>query len=68
MTEPTVRQLECLAAYMLTGDRLLAAERLDIAIGTLREHLRKLYGRLGVTNGIDAARKLGWLTIPESLS
>lgn len=60
----TARQLQVLAGYLRSGSRKEAAGALGIQDRTAKEHLTRLYARLGVGNAIEAARVLGWLKIP----
>ncbi len=56
---PTRRQLEVLRAYIAAGSVAAAAERLDIAESTARQHLSGLYRRTGCLNAAQAAYLLG---------
>jgi DNA-binding NarL/FixJ family response regulator len=56
---PTRRQLEVLRAYIAAGSIAGAAETLDIAESTARQHLSALYRRTGLSNAAQAAYRLG---------
>ena len=56
---PTRRQLEVLRAYIAAGSIAGAAQRLDIAESTARQHLSGLYRRTGCLNVAQAAYGLG---------
>jgi DNA-binding CsgD family transcriptional regulator len=61
---PTVRQVECLRAYLRFRSQSEAAASLGIAYRTLRAHLRFLAERLGTHSAIESATALGWLQLP----
>jgi DNA-binding NarL/FixJ family response regulator len=56
---PTRRQLEVLRAYIAAGSIAAAAETLEIAESTARQHLSGLYRRTGCLNVAQAAYLLG---------
>lgn len=56
---PTRRQLEVLRAYIASGSIAGAAETLDIAESTARQHLSGMYRRTGCLNAAQAAYLLG---------
>jgi DNA-binding NarL/FixJ family response regulator len=56
---PTRRQLEVLRACIVAGSIAGAAETLDIAESTARQHLSGLYRRTGCLNVAQAAYLLG---------
>lgn len=41
-----------------------AARCLGLAPQTVKNHARKFYSRIGATNRLEAAEKLGWLNGP----
>ena len=51
-----------LRAYARTGDQRRAADDRGVSYQTLKNECCTAYRKLGVTNAIDAFRKLGWLT------
>jgi excisionase family DNA binding protein len=61
----TDRQVEALAAYAATSSQKDAGQRLGIAATTIHARLHELYQRLGVEDGMEAMRVLGWLRVPE---
>ena len=72
---PTRRQLEVLRAYIAAGSIAGAAETLDIAESTARQHLSGLYRRTGCLNVAQAAyllgrseRRLGLRLVPDGPS
>jgi DNA-binding NarL/FixJ family response regulator len=56
---PTRRQLEVLRAYIATGSITAAANDLEIAESTARQHLSGLYRLTGCLNAAQAAYRLG---------
>jgi hypothetical protein len=64
---PTRGQLRAFAAYASSGSIDVAASVCGLARGTVRVQLRRLYKGLGVTDGTQACRALGWLTVPVDL-
>jgi len=67
MNTPTPRQVEVLAAYVVTGSYKCAAEDLGIQYSTVRNHLLTLRMRLGVQTTHQAIYILtarGLLVIP----
>lgn len=63
---PTPHQLELLALYLRSGSEKVAAHAAGISRGGLKEQLRILYRRLGVSSHSEAARALGWLRVPDA--
>ena len=56
---PTLRELAVLEAYTAPGaTRRSAAQSLGISANTVKEHLRRLYAKLGVHNAAQAWRRL----------
>lgn len=62
MTPPTARELECLDYVTRKGATTESAARaLGIEPSTVKEHLTRLYRKLGVTDRAEAVRVLsGW--------
>jgi DNA-binding NarL/FixJ family response regulator len=67
VSDPSERQVQVLAACLQAGSRKEAAESLGLSLRTIDRHLSQLYIRLGVDCQTDAAKKLGWLQIPETV-
>jgi DNA-binding CsgD family transcriptional regulator len=62
---PTVRQVECLRAYLRVFSQKDAAASLGIRYQTLRTHLTNLNARLGSASTLESAARLGWLQLPD---
>jgi DNA-binding CsgD family transcriptional regulator len=62
----TKRQLQSLALALEHGS-LETAHLLGLADTTVKEHLKRLYKRLCVTNKWEAATLLGWTRVPPAL-
>jgi DNA-binding CsgD family transcriptional regulator len=61
---PTVRQVECLRAWLRFSSQKQAAAHLGIRYQTLRTHLTLLNGHLGTQSSIESAKRLGWIHLP----
>jgi len=61
---PTRRQVEVLRAYISAGSIAGAANELEIAESTARQHLSGLYRRTGCANAAQAAYLLGRADVP----
>jgi DNA-binding NarL/FixJ family response regulator len=59
------RELDVLKAYAMTGNQRLAAEVVGLSVQTVKNHLRSVYSKLGVSDGIGAFRAMGWLCIDK---
>lgn len=55
------QEVACLAAYARLGWVQGVADELGISGQTVKNHLSRVYEKLGAHSGIDAFHKLGWL-------
>jgi DNA-binding NarL/FixJ family response regulator len=62
---PTRKELQALAAVVRFNGYAPAAHELHIGMCGIRERLRRLYARLGVTSTTEALVAVGWLAVPE---
>ena len=63
-TPLTAREIEILAAYARLSDQRCVAHEKRISVHTVKNLLESAYGRLDVTNVIEAYYVLGWLQVP----
>jgi DNA-binding CsgD family transcriptional regulator len=61
------RQLEAFATYLTRGSQKETAAAMGIRPNTVRQHLNRMYARIGVHDTFGAATKLGWLVVPDHL-
>jgi DNA-binding CsgD family transcriptional regulator len=63
--ELSQREWEVLRAVAQLGGQREAALELGIAEGTVKNHLTRIYRKLGVTTQAEALAAVGWLRLPD---
>lgn len=64
---PTQYDLLCFAALLLFGSSKDAGYTLGISLFTVQNATCRFRAKLGAADNYEAARMLGWLTVPEEL-
>ena len=61
MEGPTITQLKVMEAYARLGSQKKVAHELNVAPQTVKNHMQKLYVKLGVGGAMEALNALGWV-------